>query len=304
MHLLHPLPHTHWSDELSLAQSAPLIRALERSKVLYLPDLKFELFKREQAFLTSRCADGKSKNISLDPHSGRVRHSSLLGEDQHALGQCMARFAGQAHTLVAGLFPCYAKHLRPGMTSYRPIEVSTRAYAVHQNDRLLHIDAFASRPTGGDRILRVFCNIHPQGQARVWRLGEILFSDVVRHFLPRLTAPWPFSAWLMQAVGATRGRRTLYDHFMLQLHNLCKEDGKFQFNCPSQTLDFPSGSTWIAFSDSVCHAVVSGQFVLEQTFYLPVAAMQDTRQSPLHILGDITGRMLVEPTIPRSEHVY
>jgi 3-deoxy-D-manno-oct-2-ulosonic acid (Kdo) hydroxylase len=298
MHLLHLLPHTHWSPSTTFEASASTTRVLENSKVLYLPDLRFELFSSELSLLTPRCADGKAKNISLDPHTGQIKHSSLLGEDKHALGQVMARFARDAHALVAGLFPAYAKHLRLGMTSYRPVEVCNRSSSLRKNDRLLHVDAFVSRPTGGDRILRVFCNIHPYGLARTWRLGLIPFADVARHFLPHMTEPSRFGSWLLQALGVTRGRRTPYDHFMLQLHNLCKEDAYYQFNCPSQAVEFPSGSTWIAFTDTTSHAVVSGQFLLEQTFYLPVAAMQNPRLSPLHILTELTGRPLVEPFAP------
>jgi hypothetical protein len=48
----------------------------------------------------------------------------------------------------------------------------------------LHVDAFPSRPIRGERILRVFTNIHPDStQARVWRVGEP-FEDIARRYLP------------------------------------------------------------------------------------------------------------------------
>jgi hypothetical protein len=40
----------------------------------------------------------------------------------------------------------------------------------------------------------------------------------------------------------------------------------------------------MAFTDQVSHAAMSGQYQLEQTFYLPVAAMIDESRSPLRVL--------------------
>jgi hypothetical protein len=42
----------------------------------------------------------------------------------------------------------------------------------------------------------------------------------------------------------------------------------------------------------VSHAAMSGQYQLEQTFYLPVAAMIDAGGSPLRILERLTNRRL------------
>jgi len=50
--------------------------------------------------------------------------------------------------------------------------------------------------------------------------------------------------------------------------------------------------TWIVFTDRVMHAALAGQFLLEQTFYLPVAAMRDASRAPLRILEDIYQRRL------------
>ena len=46
---------------------------------------------------------------------------------------------------------------------------------------------------------------------------------------------------------------------------------------PQTPIDFPAGSTWIAFTDCVSHAAMAGQFRLEQTFLLPVDAMLQPR---------------------------
>ena len=53
-----------------------------------------------------------------------------------------------------------------------------------------------------------------------------------------------------------------------------------------------AGTTWVCFSDQVMHAAVSGQYMLEQTIHLPLAALSDRDHSPLAILRRMTGRAL------------
>jgi hypothetical protein len=92
------------------------------------------------------------------------------------------------------------------------------------------------------------------------------------------------SGKLMQLLGITKGLRTPYDHYMLHMHDNMKGDLAYQHGARQTELRFPPGSTWIVFTDQVSHAAMSGQHMLEQTFYLPVEAMQDPRLSPLRIL--------------------
>ena len=58
-------------------------------------------------------------------------------------------------------------------------------------------------------------------------------------------------------------------------------------------MEFPPGSTWVAFTDQVSHAAMAGQYQLEQTFLVPLAAMLDEQRSPLRILERLMGRPLV-----------
>ena len=80
---------------------------------------------------------------------------------------------------------------------------------------------------------------------------------------------------------------------MLQLHDQEKLDSDFQQTCPKRFVSLPAGSTWIVYTDLVPHAVKSGQFCLEQTFYLPVESMQEPDLSPLRKLEGLLGRKLV-----------
>jgi hypothetical protein len=80
---------------------------------------------------------------------------------------------------------------------------------------------------------------------------------------------------------------------MLQLHDLMKADNAYQQDAPQTKFDFPAGSTWMAFTDQVSHAAMAGQYQLEQTFLLPVAAMRAPEQSPLRVLERLLARALL-----------
>jgi hypothetical protein len=91
----------------------------------------------------------------------------------------------------------------------------------------------------------------------------------------------------------TKSLRSEYDHLMLQLHDAMKSDLDYQQNGPQQTVPFPAGSVWVCFSDQTSHAVMSGQYMLEQTLHLPAARQYNPDSSPLAILSRLTGRTLV-----------
>lgn len=266
------------------------INALEAGKVLYLPHLSFELGADERRFLTPAIRDPKTRNISLDAN-GRIKGVQGEAADQAALAAMIGRFRKQAQTLIESLLPGYSGALRLAPTSYRPTQVETRSQSWRADDRRLHVDAFPSRPNYGERILRVFTNLNPDGVPRVWRVGEP-FEAVARRFLPRAK---PYARWQAQALNAlhvTKSLRSEYDHLMLQLHDGMKSDAGYQTGAPQQTMPFPSGSVWVCFSDQTSHAVMSGQYMMEQTFHLPVARQYDAGASPLAILTRLTGRTL------------
>jgi hypothetical protein len=182
--------------------------------------------------------------------------------------------------------------MRVAPASLRVHAVEGRPSSWRKDDSRLHVDAFPSRPLGGERILRVFMNINPHGAPRVWRVGE-RFEDVARRFLPSAPAFRPWGASLLHALRITKQRRTRYDHLMLHLHDAMKADLAYQRECAQQTVPFAPGSVWVCFSDQTSHAVMSGQHMLEQTFFLPVAAMRHAEHAPLSVLERLTGVRLI-----------
>jgi hypothetical protein len=267
------------------------VDALELGRVLLFPHLAFDLSEAERAFLTPAVL-AKSKNVSFNPATGGIGGTSLVGTAQEQIGEMMKRFSDSAKALLGDLLPAYRGKMTLGRTSFRPAEIAGRASSWRKNDTLLHIDAFPSTPTRGNRILRLFCNVNPAGKPRVWRVGEP-FEQVADKFAPVLRRPAFGSATFLQLFRVTKGRRTEYDHMMLQLHDEMKRDAKYQEEVDQTECQFPSGSAWAVFVDSVSHAAMSGQHQLEQTFYLPLPAMKEEPRSPLRILERRLGRGLV-----------
>src|SRR5256885_17012335 len=103
--MLETLPLTDWKGPYDAALTARAVSALEQGAVLFFPNLAFTLSDAETPFLDARVSDGKAKNISLDPTTGKLQASSLTGEKARALAAMIERFASQAANLVHDLLP-------------------------------------------------------------------------------------------------------------------------------------------------------------------------------------------------------
>lgn len=263
---------------------------LEAGGLVRFSHLPFTLREEEEELLDPKVLDPKSKNVSYDARTGRVGGAAPGAERAARLGGLLDRFARRADEIALTLAPAYAGALDKRRTSFRPGAIETRALSPRKDDKRLHVDAFPSTPVQGRRIFRVFANVNPSGIARRWRVGETEFGAFAAQFRGRLS-PRPGGAW-RQALGLTRGPRTAYDHAMLQLHDAAKMDESFQKTTPALDLEFPAGSMWVVYTDSVLHAAMSGQHALEQTYLLPVASMREPSRSPLRRLEALLGRPL------------
>jgi len=279
-----------WPPPLGLAEQARAIDALEAGQILHFPELSFAVEPGEQRFLTDGWS-ASAKNISYEPARRALAGTRARGEDGAGLERLMSRYARASQDLIEAVIPTYRGQLELARTSFRPVEIQGRSSSPRHDDTRLHIDAFPSRPTAGRRILRVFSNVDPKGQARVWRTGEP-FEPLARHFLGRLRRPWPGSARAHAVMGLTKGRRRDYDHYMLQLHDAMKLDDSYQSANPFEEIRFGAGATWIVFTDQVPHAALAGRHALEQTFHLDPANMKHPERSPLRVLEGLMGRRL------------
>ena len=257
--------------------------SLERGQVVYLPNDGFTVNANEYPLLSESILNPKHKNMSYDYLNERLAGLNKTNEAEsmtaltHAF---MHRFACYSKELIDTLFPHYTQHLRWGRTSYRPAEIKGRPSSKLKDDTRVHVDSFTSTPVNGLRILRVFSNINPYGDPRVWHLGES-FPQVMNRFSEKIASFNSTQAKLLKLIKATKTLRSPYDHYMLNLHNKMKLDDRYQQTLSKERMEFPANSTWVVFTDQVSHAALSGQFLLEQTFYLPVDAMMNPALSPL-----------------------
>ncbi len=281
-------PDTHWTNDGPTRDAEAVV---ESGAVLSFPQLPFVLSADEQRFLDPRWADPHVKNISVRWPAGSLRGATGTAADRAALHALIVRYAEQSEAFALRLFPYYRGKLTRGNTSFRPVDVSGRQTSWRKDDTRLHVDAFPSNPMHGTRLLRVFCNVNPNGEARHWRVGEP-FADHARRYLHALTRPIPGTAWLMAATGITKRRRTEYDHVMLQLHDLAKADTTYQRSGPQAAVDFAPGTTWVVFSDQVPHAAMGGQHMMEQTFYIDSDDLQQPATAPLRVLERMLGHAL------------
>ena len=288
--VLEPLGLTSWEGPFSSGIVAQAAEALETGKLLYAPQLSFELSEAEHRFLTPDHLEDKSKNVSFRSNPGDLRGVRCQGSERDEYLGMLRRYHSRASQLLKALCPRYGDNLRPGFTSFRPAEIAGRATSWRHDDTRLHVDSFPSRPMQGWRILRVFSNVNPQ-MPRIWRVGEG-FDRIAPRFLPGIRRPFPGSSWLLHRLRIVKGRRTEYDHFMLAIHDRMKADQDYQSQGIQVQLTIPPGATWACFTDWVPHAATSGQFAFEQTFELPVRAMKDPDRSPLRVLERLAGRTL------------
>lgn len=272
--------------------------ALEAGHIVFLPVSPIAISQEDRELLLGRkqTSSAYHKNIAYRPGEDRI--TGLDASEQaeaDSLRRILREFSRRSVEFLGGFLSPYAGKWKLDFASYRPIEEEGRPARLHARNDLLHFDSFPTRPTNGARILRFFVNLNP-ARNRVW-----LTSQTFEAFGPRFART---GSMLASAAGnpVTRGIRSFgrklhlpfgsrppYDEFMHRCHNAMKEDAQFQQQTPRQRWEFPPGSAWMVFTDCVSHAVLSGQYAIEQTFQISQSALVQPQISPLAILEKIAG---------------
>lgn len=275
---------------------------LERGRILFFREPPFSFPADDREFLLSQeWTDLRMhKNVSYRPGEDVLRGISGDAAKTERIHQIFRSYSAQVVEFGRNFLAPYAKRWTLDFASFRPIEEERRGLPLHKRNDLLHVDAFPSRPTRGGRILRIFTNLNRE-KPRVWNTTES-FEVLARTHANRagLRKIADDDGWVSRTVqdwGAKLGfsgfGRTPYDMFMLRFHDYLKENHEFQSKCAKVRLAFPPGSTWLVFTDSVAHAVLSGRFAIEQTFLIPPAALVAPQFAPYKILEQIAGVPLV-----------
>jgi hypothetical protein len=279
---------------------------LEAGDILYFPKTPVPLATDDASFLLGQQQTDSSlhKNIAYKPNVDKLSGfdaktaSPAAVERLHAV---MRRYSQSVVTFLTEFLSPYHANWQLDYASFRPQEEQGRDLPLRRRNDLLHTDAFPTRPTHGARILRFFNNIHP-ARTRDWVVSDP-FAATVRQFAPQQIAPEPGSALSRMGKGAARAiglgaaipslKRSPYDDFMMRFHNFLKENPRWQAECSKYPFQFPAGSSWMVYTDTVPHAVLAGQYALEQTFLVRPEAMVRPEVSPLRVLEEIAHAPLV-----------
>ena len=275
---------------------------LERGRVLFFAQPPFRFPGADREFLVAQqWADLRMhKNVSYRPAEDVLRGISGEGAKVQRIRSIFRDYTANVMEFAKNFLAPYAKKWTLDFASFRPIEEENRGLPLHKRNDLLHVDAFPSRPTRGGRILRIFTNLNAE-KPRVWNTTE-KFEALARRYaenagLRKIAQGNSLVRRTVQSWGAKLGfsglGRTPYDTFMLRFHDYLKENQEFQAHCHKVRMEFPPGATWMAFTDGVAHAVLSGRFAIEQTLLIPAGALVAPQYAPYKILEQIAGASLI-----------
>ena len=280
--------------------------ALESGNILYFPNEPSGLTEQQRHFLLSiRQANGAlHKNIAYRPLEDRLSgHEQPGTASAESLQAALRSYSEWATKFTGKILPRYQQHWRLDYASFRPQEEEGRDLPWKKRNDLLHVDAFPSRPTKGDMILRVFTNLNNE-QKRVWLTSDPFASLAPKYAtaagLCNIAGQSDSSIGQMRrgfiralrSVGLPLADRSAYDRFMLGFHDYLKGNAEYQRDCPKYRFEFPPNTTWMVFTDVVPHAVLSGRFAIEQTFIIARSSLANPRHAPASILESLSGKPL------------
>lgn len=282
---------------------------LEAGNVILFPTTPFPLSETSKEFLRSLDFSGGAvhKNIAYRPALDRVTGVDPKSVEMTTLHSVFQEYSRNVIEFTRELLPQYATAWKLDYASYRPLEEKGRDLPLNKRNDLMHTDAFPSRPTNGDLILRAFTNIHAS-EPRVWITSDP-FTIVAKRYaqdagLDELAAETAsplrrFRNRLLRGLRKLRlpvVPRSPYDEFMLRFHDYLKRNQEFQ-SSPRYQFEFPPGSTWLAFTDVLPHSVQSGQYALEQTFIVARGSMAAPGNAPIAILERLCGKPLAAESV-------
>ncbi|HEY9870529.1 MAG TPA: Kdo hydroxylase family protein [Candidatus Obscuribacterales bacterium] len=293
---------TDGSGNITEPQAGPRAACayLERGGIIFFPRSPFHFSREDHEFLLSQEQESADyrKNIAFRPAEGRVTGKSKTSQaDVARLRDILASYSRQVQELMKNFLEPYARGWRVDFASFRPIEEKGRKARLRARNDLLHVDSFPTRPVYGDRILRVFTNMNPT-DVRVWNTSDT-FEKLAQDFKDQVSSPgrsnhalaeqFPALQSLAQLLGIKLSAASAYDSWMTDFHNFLKENTDFQNFCRKMKWEFPAGSSWIVYTDMVSHAVLSGQYALEQTFIISQNDMVLPDKAPINILRRLYG---------------
>ena len=150
----------------------------------FFPANPFPLAPEDREFLLGlrQTSARVHKNVAYRPLEDRLTGLDRREPPERAerLRAILRKFSDDVTQSLGAMLPAYAGGLRRDLASFRPLEERGRPLRLRARNDLLHTDAFPTRPTRGDRILRVFTNLNPT-EPRVWHTSET-FETLAHRF--------------------------------------------------------------------------------------------------------------------------
>ncbi len=266
-------------------------RALEKGEILYFPVSPLAFAPNDLDFLRAQkqSAAQYHKNIAYRPGEDRV--TGYAGTEADRMRRVLGEFSRAAQRFLKEFFPYY--RFETEYASFRPLAEESRPLKPHARNDLLHVDNFPTRPTGGHRILRFFVNLHPE-RDRHWRTGPA-FAELAQRFavpsglIERTRGQESRQSWLrrLARLGLPVVIRPAYDRFMLGFHHWLKDNAEFQSAPGHEEWHFPPLSAWMVYTDTVSHAVLGGQYALEQTMLVRRESLLAPESAPATIVEQL-----------------
>ncbi|WP_420636226.1 Kdo hydroxylase family protein [Candidatus Palauibacter sp.] len=283
-----------------------LADALERGEIVFFPACPVELppdraLERLREELPRQL---RAKNVSYHPESGRLRGVKGPGGLRDAALATLTAHGARVRAFLRETLPTLTRGWTVGTTSFRPIQERGRGLSAHASNERIHFDAGAYGATDGDRILRFFVNVNPD-EERVWSTRGT-FPDVFarcgaeagvtgggslqRGPVDRLRGRLLRAIAKVGLAEAVLADASPYDRLMRRFHNYMKDTPSFQERDETwREIRFPPFSAWMALTDMVSHASVSGQHALVDTFIVRLAACRRPDLAPINILRGSSG---------------
>src|SRR5437016_1599019 len=147
---------------------------LEAGDILFFPDTPTNIPAEDLSFLLGHQQVGGAyhKNIAYRPLEDRITgFDAQDSSGEKRLRGIMGRYSRDVIEFLKKFLGPYQSRWKVDYASYRPEEEEGRDLSLRKRNDLLHTDAFPTRPTHGDRILRFFNNINPDN-TRNWITTE------------------------------------------------------------------------------------------------------------------------------------
>ena len=218
------------ADRSGVAE-ARAVTALESGQVIFLPNLAFALEPDETRSLYAGCGRQHAQEHQLRPGDGTLRRRRARRRRRHAAG-------GDARPLRTALDRCCGTCCRAMRRSWNARAQASARWkwsSAHNPCATTTAGSTSMRSRRGRCADGASCAC-----SATWRRTALRGSGTwasrsmpsPRKFLPRLSPPIPGSAWVLDALGMTKGRRSAYDRIMLGLHDTGKRDDQYQREAP------------------------------------------------------------------------